>query len=209
MAKQTETPAPIRLNCNTILDGRFIKAGDPLPCASEADVPETLRPFIVTDVAEADEEPNEARGSFQMGELYEMTPDGRLGRSLRRKVERQVAEFEAENWREEQLEQAAADAELPPEVAQDLQEAHEGSVSFAQAQLAADAARADAVSDAAQEAEALPVLLVKRGGRHYTPALKARLRANEDVYIRQPDGTFQFIGTTDARAELPDLPITL
>ena len=91
MAKQTETPAPIRLNCNTILDGRFIKAGDPLPCASEADLPETLRPFIVTDVAEADEEPNEARGSFHMGEPYEMTRDGRLGRSLRRKVERQVS----------------------------------------------------------------------------------------------------------------------
>ena len=50
------------------------------------------------------------------------------------------------------------------------------------------------------------MLFVKRGDRYYMPALKARLRANEDVYIRQPDGSFQFIGTTDARADLPDLP---
>jgi hypothetical protein len=50
---------------------------------------------------------------------------------------------------------------------------------------------------------------VRRGGRHYAPADKARLKPGEEVFIRQPDGGFQFIGTTDARAQLPDLPVII
>ena len=45
-----------------------------------------------------------------------------------------------------------------------------------------------------------------RGSRHYAPADKAPLKAGEPVFIRLLDGRFEFIGETDARAELPDLP---
>jgi hypothetical protein len=52
-------------------------------------------------------------------------------------------------------------------------------------------------------------MYVKRGGRHYAPADRARLLPGEPVFIRKPDGGFECIGETDGHAELPDLPITL
>jgi hypothetical protein len=201
MPKQAETPAPITLTCNTILDGRFIVAGEPLPCASEADVPETLRAYIVTDSPEA-EEADGPRGAFELNTLYQVTSDGRLGRRL----QREVAQMEAENAREEWVEEQM-DAPLPPEVAQGLQEEHENSVAFAAAQLAADASRSDAASDAAAAAAEPPRLYVKRGSRHYAPVGSARLKPGEDVFTRQPGGRFEFVGKTDGNAELPDLPI--
>jgi hypothetical protein len=75
--------------------------------------------------------------------------------------------------------------------------------------LSADARRSDAAADAAIAAAAVPRMYVKRGGRHYAPADKARLQPGEDVFIRLPGGHFECIGETDGQAELPDLPITL
>jgi hypothetical protein len=87
MPKQTtEPPAPIRISTNTILEGKFYTAGEPLPFACVADMPDNLRPLVVTE-PEAEEEPNEPRGSFQTGVIYEMTDDGRLGRALRRNAQ--------------------------------------------------------------------------------------------------------------------------
>ena len=208
MSKETQFPAAaIRISTNTILNGRFFNAGEPLPVERIEDLPENLRPLVVTGEPEAEaEEPNKPRGSFETGVIYEMTDDGRLGRALRRNVQRQVAELEAENEREEWIEAEAASAELPPTIAESLQAEHENSVALAAAQLAADANRADAVSDAAAAAE-LPRMYVRRGSRHYSPADKARLQPGEDVFTRQPDGHFECIGTTDGNAELPDLPI--
>ena len=70
-------------------------------------------------------------------------------------------------------------------------------------------ARADAAAEAAAAAAEPPRLYVKRGGMHYSPALSARLRPGEDVFVRQPDGHFECIGVTDGNSQLPDLPITL
>jgi hypothetical protein len=208
MPKQTEPPAPtVRLTTNCILNGRFFNRGEPLPVASVADLPPNLQKVVAITEPEA-EEPNEPRGSFQTGVIYEMTDDGRIGRALRRNVQRQVAELEAaaqeDDWIEEQL-----DAPLPPEIAQGLQEEHENSVAFAKAQLAADANRSDEASDAAAAAAEPPRMYVKRGSRHYAPAHKARLKPGEPVFVRQPESHFECIGTTDGNAELPDLPITL
>jgi hypothetical protein len=208
MSKQpTEPAAPIRISTNTIWEGKFYTAGEPLPFERIADLPENLQPLVVTSEPEA-EEPNEPRGSFQTGVIYEMTPDGRLGRALRRKVERQVAELEAAAQENDWIEEQVATAELPPEIAKDLQEEHEAAIAFAKAQAEADARRSDEVSDAA--AAELPRMYVKRGGRHYAPADKARLLPGENVFIRQPaDGRFECIGITDGDAQLPDLPIEL
>ena len=87
------------------------------------------------------------------------------------------------------------------------QQEHENAVAFTAPQAAADARRADDIADGAAAAAEPPRLYVKRGGRHYAPADRARLLPGEDVFIRQPDGHFECIGITDARAELPDLPI--
>lgn len=93
---QTE---PLRLSTNCIINGQFVVAGDPLPVAAE-DLPETLKPLVMTGEPEPEEE-NTPRGSFETGVVYELTSDGRLGRAVRR----QAAELEAENEREEWLEQ--------------------------------------------------------------------------------------------------------
>ena len=52
-------------------------------------------------------------------------------------------------------------------------------------------------------------LYVQRGGRHYSPAHKARLKPGEPVFVKEAEGTFQFIGDHHSRADLPDVPITL
>ena len=67
MTKQSEPPAaPIRLSTNTILNGRFYTAGDPLPVERVEDLPAQLQPLVVTGVVEADEGPDEPRGAFQL-----------------------------------------------------------------------------------------------------------------------------------------------
>jgi hypothetical protein len=76
--------------------------------------------------------------------------------------------------------------------------------------LGAGASAASGIlTDAAAAAAEPPRMYVKRGGRHYAPVGSARLKAGEDVFVRQPSGRFECIGTTDGNAELPDLPITL
>jgi hypothetical protein len=208
MAKQAEpSAAAIRLTTNAIFEGRFYTAGEPLPVASVADLPENLRPLVVTDEPEP-EEPNEARGSFQMGVLYETTADGRLGRQLRRRVEQQISELESENDRADWIEETAT-AELPEAIAEDLLAEHESAIALAKAQAAADARRSDEVSDAAAERAEPPQLFVRRGSRHYAPIGSARLKPGEPVFTRERGGRFECIGTTDGNAELPDLPIIL
>jgi hypothetical protein len=211
MPKQApEPPAPIRLSDNTIWEGKFYNAGDPLPVASVEELTPNLRPLVVTGEPEAeDEEPNIPRGNYQHGVIYEMTEDGRLGRTLRRNVQRQIAQLEAENERAEWIEAEASGPEQPPSVAEDLQAEHENAIALAKAQMAADARRSDEISDAAAAAAELPRMYVKRGGRHYAPADKARLLPGEAVFIRQPDGHFECIGETDGHSQLPDLPIEI
>ena len=210
MPKQqaTEPPRPIRLTCNTILENRFFNRGEVLPITNIADLPENLKPYVVTDESAEPEEENCPRGSFQLNTIYEVTSDNRLGRALKRQIERQVAEMESaaeeQEWIAEQM-----DAPLPPQIAESLQEAHENSVALAAAQLAADASRADAASDAAAAAKEPAQLFVRRGSRHYAPVGSARLRPDEDVFTRQPSGRFEFVGKTDSSFQLPYLPITL
>ena len=201
---QTEAPRPITLSENAILDGKFIWAGDPLPVARVEDLPENLRALVVTGEPEADE-PGDARGSYERNTVYRVTDDDRLGRRLQRQAARMEAESAEEEWIEEEAERP-----LPPEVVEALQETHGSDVARQSAQAAADANRADAISDAVAESLEPPRFLSRRGGRHYAPAHKARLKPGEDVFMKDPsDGTFQFVGTTDSTGGLPNAPIIL
>ena len=159
---QTEPPALIRISDNTIIDGKFYVRGEPLPFTRVEDLPPNLQPLVVTGEPEEPEEPNVARGSYQTGIVYEMTEDGRLGRALRRNVQRQIAQLEAENERAEWIEAEASGPELPPSIAEDLQAEHENAIALAKAQMAANARRSDEVSDAAAAAAELPRMYVKQ-----------------------------------------------
>ena len=135
MPKQAEAPGEaIRLSTNCIWEGKFYNRGEPLPVASVADLPENLQKVVAPSEPEAEEPANEARGSFELGVLYELTDDGRLGRTHRRRVERQLAQLQAEADYQEALEEEAAADELPLEVAESLQEAHQSHVALQTAQ---------------------------------------------------------------------------
>jgi hypothetical protein len=195
------TATPIRISTNTIIDGKFYLRGEPLPFSRAEDLPDNLKPLVVTE-PEAEEE-NEPCGAFELNTAYTLTSDGQLGRALRR----QVAQMEAENAEEAWLNQANA-AELPPEIAAALEDSHQSDVARQAAQLAATARRADDIADAAAAAAEPPTLYVKRASRHYIEIHRTKLKPGEAVYVRQPDGGFDCIGTTDGKSQLPDLPIT-
>ena len=103
---------------------------------------------MVTGELEPEEE-NRPRGNFQLGEVYDVTDDGRLGRTHRRRVERQLAQLQAENDYQERLEEEASADELPAEIAEDLEEQHRAHIGLQIAQMDAAARAADAASDAA------------------------------------------------------------
>ena len=209
MPKEAHPSAePITLSTNAIFEGRFYNRGEPLPVASVADLPENLQKVVATE-PEAEEEPNEARGSFELNTIYEMTDDNRLGRTLKRNVQRQVAELEDENARADWIEEEVNSSELPPDVAQDLQAEYERDIEMQRAQAQVDARRSDEVSDAAAAALEPPQLYVRRGSRHYAPALSARLKAGESVFTRNPEGRFEYVGIVNGHGELPDVPIQL
>jgi hypothetical protein len=139
-----------------------------------------------------------------------MSPINRLGRALRRKVERQVAELEAENEREEWIEEEVASAELPATIAEELNAEHQRHVGLQAAQLAAAARAADDIADPAIAAAEPPQMFVKRGSRHYVEIHRTKLKPAEPAFTKDPaDGAYACIGITDSKAQPPDLPITL
>jgi hypothetical protein len=203
MSKATEPPAPIRISDNTIINGKWYNRGEALPFERAEDLPENLRPLVVTDDPEAEEE-NAPRGSFELNAIYQITSDGRLGR----RIQRQISEMEAAEAREEWIEEQV-NAELPPEIAAALQEEHENAVAYTKAQMAYDAKMSDAITDGAIAAAEVPTLFVRRGSRHYAPVGSTRLKPGEPVYIRNPNGRFECIGETDSKGSPPDAPISL
>ena len=215
MPDQTEPPA-LKFGTNVIIPdpnapggSRFIVAGEDSPYRSLDEVPTNLREAIADEAEAEPDEPNEARGAFQMGVPYELTDDGRLGRELKRKVQREIAQLELENDFEEQLEEEAANAQLPPEIASDLQASHEDSVAWQKAQMGASASAADQIADAAIAAQEPPELFVKRGSRHYVQIHRTKLKPAEPVFVKKPDGGYQSIGICDAKAQPPDPPTIL
>src|SRR4030095_607772 len=91
---------PIRLSTNAIFNGKFFTRGEVIPVERIADLPPHLQKVLATgDEFDEDETPNERTGAFQTNTLYQMTPEGHLGRRVRRSVERQAADLQAENDR--------------------------------------------------------------------------------------------------------------
>jgi hypothetical protein len=199
--EQPEARQPIRLSENCIINSQFVVAGHPLPVASVEELPSNLQALVVTGEPEP-EEPGETRGNYDLNTVYRVTDDDRLGKRLQRQAAKLEAAAEEQDWIEEQM-----DAPLPPEVAEALEAAHGSDIAKQAAQAAAEAERADAISDAVAESLEPPTLYVKRGGRHYAPAHRARTKPGEPVFMREPDGSFEFVGTTDSAGGLPNTPI--
>ena len=213
MPKQTTPAAPIRISDNLIMDGKFFNRYEPLPVERVEDLPEHIRPLLVSgpDPEESERQPDDGPRNiaFQLNTPYGVDEDGRLTRAHQCKVDREVAQLEAKNAQEEWLEDTLANSELPPEIVADLQAKHEDAIGFAKAQAEVDANRADEVADAVIAEQELVQMYVKRGSRHYAPVGTARLKAGDPVFIRQPSGRFHFVGEVDGDGQLPDLPIEI
>jgi hypothetical protein len=212
MPKQTtEPPAPIRISDNTVLNGKFYARYEPLPVERIEDLPEILRPLVVWGDLEKEEaeEPDDSQPRnvmFKMNELYQVDPDGRLGRQVQRRVQRQISQMEADAQESDWIEDAVNASELPPEIAEDLQAKHDDAVAFAKAQAQVDANRADELADSIIAEQAPVPLFVRKGSRHYAQANKTRLKPGEPVFVRQPSGRFECIGEVDGDCQLPDPP---
>ena len=198
MPKQTETPAaPIRLSCNTILDGRFINAGDPLPVERGAALPEVLRPLAVTGEPEP-EEPNEAGGFFDLN-----TP---LSSDRRQSTRPQGATSnirDGSGGPRTRMDRGTNGCAFAPANRGNLATGTSVTRRLQAAQAAALARAADAVADAAAAASAPRPLYVKRGSRHYVEIHRTKLRPAEPVSVKDADGAYESIGITDSRCEPP------
>jgi hypothetical protein len=212
MPRTTEPPAIIRISDNTILAGKFYSRYEPLPVERVEDLPLILQPLVVSGPEPEGEEPDDSQprnAMFEMNTLYQVDPDGRLGRQLQRRVQRQVAELEAAAQEADWIEEEISAAELPASIAAELEDSHRADVERQKAQAAVDARRSDEASDAAATSLKPPQFFVRRGSRHYTPIGSARLKPGEPVFIRKPEGRFEFIGETDSKGSPPDVPITV
>jgi hypothetical protein len=91
-----EQSSTLVLSANAIIGGVFFPAGDPLPFTSEADLPESLKPFVATAEAPPPEPP--------VRNIYDLPLSTR----------RQVRRLEMHAAHQEFAEQVASEP-LPPE----------------------------------------------------------------------------------------------
>jgi hypothetical protein len=147
MAEQVTGPRPIILSANAIVNGQFIRAGDPTPYEREENLPEAMKAFVAT----GNETP------FDPGErdIYALSP------AARRAVRQYEAAAAEKAWAEE-----VADTPLPPETAAVLEDEHAAHIGRLLRQAEVNARLADdAYKQIAEEAAAKVIqFYVRRGG---------------------------------------------
>ena len=139
---------PIVFKVNTVADapggGRFVPAGEPSPYHDIEEVPINLRPFIVTDdEPEPDEESNIR---FELNTVYAMTSDGRRGRALNRQVAQMEVENERQEWAEDVL-----DMPLRADIADAVEDQNAASIGRQMAEMETRARWLDAATNEAAE----------------------------------------------------------
>ena len=203
---------PIVFRTNTIFEDNgktvYLEAGKPSPFFDISDVPARLQNHIAGPTIEVEESDEPAHASFTLGVPYAIRADGRLGRELQRNVQREMAQQQADAEFEDALEEEIANEELPAAIAEQITDTHREHVDREIAQARAVAERTDEIMDAAIEASQ-PSTLYARRGKNFVEVGRANLRSCESIFVKGDDGDFEFIGKTDRRGELPDVPIKL
>ena len=195
---KTEPPAgaatnsPITLSTNCVIEGKFFAAGEPIPFANEAAVPASLKPFI-TEPAEP-ESTGPPGGVFQPDIVYRTDDTGAI---LSRGGRRQAAQLAHAVAAQE----ARAAGTLDPETEALLRGEHEYHISGQILTAEIKARNADAAIEAAPTKP--PAFFVKRGAL-FMRTTKAKLRAGEEIFTRQPNGQWRVAGIVDASGSLPE-----
>ena len=174
-------------------------------------MPASLRGFVVAPSDSLPEESEERFGNYELNVIYSVNSDGSRGRALRRQVAELSNALAEQEWAEEE---ARRQGELPEETLAVLQAAHDAAIALETKQLEIytrdrDAAIAAAQEAAAREAEPAksPAFFVKRGALFMRTA-KAKLRAGEEIFTRQPNGQWWVAGIVDASGSLPKQEVT-
>jgi hypothetical protein len=117
----------ITLTCNTILEAKFYRAGEPIP---KDIVPPQLRRYAVKEVNEPTES-KEINVMYEHNRLYSVDEDG----FLRPPVGRQMAELQAEAEETDAIVDEIAEAELDETTAAALEQAQEDHQADVQRQI--------------------------------------------------------------------------
>ena len=206
--EQVAPGAAITLSVSMIADGQFYPPGSEVPFTAET-LPEHLKPYLSSE-EEAPAWPEERILSFEPNTTYLLHPDG--SRSHNRAISRQAAALAADAFLQAQAEEEAEAAnELPPETAAALEAAHDTAIGIAlKAAEIADRDKNAAIAAQGEGAggaeEKPPAIYVKRGGA-WMHAERARLRASETVFQKEPSGAWAAVGVVDANGGLPEVTI--
>ena len=201
MSKKSEPAEPLRLRENAIVDGVFIRAGEPTPFARVEDLPESLKPLLA-DGSEEFYHPSERliydnpQPGPDPGVVYQPLSGGQW---VRRQA-RQAASISQEQIYAE--EQAQADAALPIETQEALEAKHSGHIEKLKAQMQYDRDAMDRLHESL-EAEAKPQPFFIKRGSVFQDARKVKPRPSERVFVKRLSGEYEFIGVVDSEGELP------
>jgi MoxR-like ATPase len=182
----SEPPPAVILTANAIIDGKFIRAGDPLPYEREEDLPEAMKAFIASG--------NEAP-PFNPAErdIYSMHP---AARRAVRKLEMQAAHKE--------FAEQIASAPLPEDVQAALEDSHNITIGRAKAQAEYNAKLTDDVYKQLEEEAAAKVIqfFVRRGGE-WGKVQNAKLKPGEHVFVRRENDQMEAVGVVNSNGGLP------
>jgi hypothetical protein len=191
MTKPLEKPAgPVVLSTGAIIDGVYFAAGQTLPYTAEHEVPENLRPHILTD---ADELPVPVVRNVY---AHMQTPEQqRAVQECRGNIQLQT------DWAEDA---AIAEAKLPPETEAVLRDTAERNAALEKAKLKAKQDAVDnAYEAAAQHAEEVQTQYFVRRGGAWGKVQNCQLRPGETCFVKRENGEYEASGFIDSTGSPP------
>jgi hypothetical protein len=208
------TDGPITLSVDAIVrvggfvGSKLVRAGEPTPYKTAADVPIALRPFIINNEVDVGPAESSAGGMFQPGVVYNTDAAGHI---VSRRGQREAARLAREaSWQDEVEASAIAANELPPETQAALEDARAVDIALQIKTAEIAQARRDDQEAALRAGEtAKPPELFVRRGAVFMHTAKAKLRPGETVFARQPSGEWWGAGVVDSTASLPPPEVTL
>jgi hypothetical protein len=182
--KATKQPEPIRLTTACVINGRYYRAGEPLPFANESEVPPNLAHLI-----------GEPEVPWHPCERDYYSPE----------IRRQAAQVRGNvQWQDAAEVEAEAAQQLPPEVKEVLEEEYSRRIQKLKAQKAYDQSVADDIYAAAEAQAAAKEsrYFVKRGGE-FARVERAKLKPGETCFVKRENGEYEAAGLIDAAGAPP------
>jgi hypothetical protein len=200
-SKSEQPPEPIVLTVSLIESGRFIRAGEPTPYLRVEDVPAHLKEYIATEADPPAWSPRERdfynNPQPDPGLIYQPLSGER---GMRRQAARAASISQEQIYAEEQ---AQADAALPAETIEALQDSHDLYIGKTKAELEASQRLTDAIYEDAERRVVEPQKFLKRGAVYVSAEKAGRFKPGEHVFVRRESGEYESVGLVDSEGGLP------